>query len=111
MAAVAGGKGRALKTLDRYLLREWIRILLLAEIGFPLVVIVIDVTDKLGSYLAPVFTIGPLGRHSEVTAAKASGVSFHRLVRPLFVAATATVFFGIVIGDLAPVGTLRRGEL
>ena len=134
--------GGSLKTLDRYLLREWIRILLLAEVGFPLVVIVIDVTDKLGSYLArgltprslalsylyylpeimflvlpaavlfaTVFTVGPLGRHSELTAAKASGVSFHRLVRPVFAAAGAAVLFGIVIGDLAPVGTLRRGEL
>ena len=41
-----------MKTLDRYLLREWIKIMLLAEIGFPLVVIIIDLTDKLGSYLA-----------------------------------------------------------
>ena len=132
----------SLNTLDRYLLREWLRILLLAELGFPLVVIVIDVTDKLGSYLArglsrgalalsyvyylpeimflvlpaavlfaTVFTIGPLGQHSELTAAKASGVSFHRVVRPLFMAAAVTVLFGIVIGDVAPVGTLRRAEL
>ena len=132
----------SLKTLDRYLLREWLRILLLAELGFPLVVIIIDITDKLGSYLArgltrgavalsylyylpeimflvlpaavlfaTVFTVGPLARHSELTAAKASGMSFHRLVRPLFVAAAAVVLFGIIIGDVAPVGTLRRGEL
>ncbi len=132
----------SLNTLDRYLLREWLRILLLAELGFPLVVIVIDVTDKLGSYLArglsrgalalsyvyylpeimflvlpaavlfaTVFTIGPLGQHSELTAAKASGVSFHRLVRPLFIAAAVTVLFGIVIGDVAPVAvrTLDTG--
>ena len=122
----------SLKTLDRYLLREWLRILLLAELGFPLVVIIIDITDKLGSYLArgltrgavalsylyylpeimflvlpaavlfaTVFTVGPLARHSELTAAKASGMSFHRLVRPLFVAAAAVVLFGIIIGDVA----------
>ena len=49
---VNGDRERSnLKTLDRYLLREWIKILLLAEIGFPLVVIIIDITDKLGSYL------------------------------------------------------------
>ena len=40
-----------MKTLDRYVLREWIKILVLAEVGFPLVVIIIDLTDKLGSYL------------------------------------------------------------
>src|SRR2546428_13889599 len=60
---------------------------------------------------ATVFTIGPLARHSELTAAKASGMSFHRLVRPLFVAAAAVVLFGIIIGDVAPVGTVRRGQL
>jgi lipopolysaccharide export system permease protein len=131
-----------MKTLDRYVLREWIKILLLAEVGFPLVVIIIDLTDKLGSYMArgiakkalalsyayylpevmflvlpaavlfaTVFTIGPMGRYSELTAAKASGVSFFRLARPLFAAAAVAVAFGIMLGELAPVGTLRRAEL
>jgi lipopolysaccharide export system permease protein len=131
-----------LKTLDRYLLREWLKILLLAEIGFPLVVIIIDITDKLGVYLGrgltgravalsyvyylpeimflvlpaavlfgTVFTIGPLGRNSELTAVKASGISFHRLLRPLFIAAGLVVGVGIVLGELAPVGTLHRAEL
>src|SRR2546428_76115 len=35
---------------------------------------------------AVVFTVGALGRHAELTAAKASGISFHRPVRPLLVA-------------------------
>ena len=122
-----------MKTLDRYLLREWLRIVLLAEIGFPLVVIVIDLTDKLGSYrargltkeavalsylyylpevmflvlpaavlFATVFTVGPLARHSELTAAKASGLSFHRVIRPLLQAAAGAVVFGIIVGELAP---------
>ena len=131
-----------MKTLDRYVLREWIKILLLAEVGFPLVVIIIDLTDKLGGYMArgiakkalalsyvyylpevmflvlpaavlfaTVFTIGPMGRYSELTAAKASGVSFFRVARPMFAAATAAVIFGILIGELAPIGTLRRAQL
>ena len=114
--------GAPVKTLDRYVLREWIKILLLAELGFPLVVIIIDLTDKLGSYLArgigkkaialsyayylpevmflvlpaavlfaTVFTIGPMGRYSELTAAKASGVSFFRVARPLFTAAAVAM--------------------
>jgi len=130
------------KTLDRYLLRDWLRIVLLAEFGFPLVVIIIDLTDKLGMYrgrglspgavalsylyympevmflvlpaavlFATVFTVGPLARNSELTAAKASGVSFHRVIGPLLAAAAGAVLFGIVVGELAPVGTLRRAEL
>src|SRR2546422_7998497 len=38
---------------------------------------------------ATVFTVGALGRHSELTAAKASGVSFHRLAGPIYLAGVA----------------------
>src|SRR5207237_3612306 len=107
-------------TLDRYRLSEWLRVFLVTLLGFPILVIVIDLTDKLDTYMArgikpsavalsyvfdlpekmllvlpvavllsTVFTVGALGRHSELTAAKASGISFHRLVRPLFGAAGA----------------------
>src|SRR5213078_3333458 len=36
---------------------------------------------------ATVFSIGAFTRHSEVTAAKASGISFYRLALPIFVGA------------------------
>jgi lipopolysaccharide export system permease protein len=129
-------------TLDRYVLREWLRVCLVTLLGFPILVIVIDLTDKLDSYMsrgisksavalsyvydlpekmflvlpvavlfATVFTVGALGRHSELTAAKASGISFHRLVRPVFLAAGAAFLLGLVLGELAPVVTSRRAEL
>lgn len=60
---------------------------------------------------ATVFTVVVLGRHSELTAAKASGLSFHRLVRPLFGAAIASFAVGVVLGELAPGATSRRLEL
>ena len=131
-----------MRTLDRYLLREWLRVFLITLLGFPILVIVIDLTDKLDRYMsrgiskgavalsyvydlpekmflvlpvavlfATVFTVGALGRHSELTAAKASGISFHRLVRPLFLAAGAAFLVGLVLGELAPVVTRRRLEL
>src|SRR5213083_1204980 len=129
-------------TLDRYLLREWLRVFLVTLIGFPILVIVIDLTDRLDTYMArgikpgavalsyifdlpekmflvlpvavlfaTVFTVGSLGRHSELTAAKASGISFHRLVRPLFLAAAASFIMGLVLGEIAPVSTAKRLEL
>lgn len=131
-----------MSTLDRYLLREWLRVFLVTLLGFPVLVIVIDLTDKLDRYMsrgitkgtvalsyvydlpekmflvlpvavlfATVFTVGALGRHSELTAAKASGISFHRLVRPLFLAAGAAFLVGLVLGEVAPVVTARRLEL
>jgi lipopolysaccharide export system permease protein len=60
---------------------------------------------------ATVFTVGSLGRHSELTAAKASGISFHRLVRPLFVAAGLAFFAGLLLGEIAPVATTHRLEM
>ena len=93
-----------MRTLDRYVLRQWLIVFTVVMLGFPLLVIVIDLTDKFDRYLmrgltkghvalayvygmpdtmflvlpaavlfATVFTVGPMGRHSELTAAKASG--------------------------------------
>src|SRR5206468_11219190 len=88
-------------------LREWTKVFLFTVLGFPFLVMVIDLVDKLDTYLgrgigkekvalsyvyflpeaislvlpvavlfAVVFTVGVLGRYSELTAAKASGISF-----------------------------------
>ena len=131
-----------MNTLDRYVLREWLKVCLLAALGFPFLVMVIDLVDKLGTYLgrgipkgrialsyiyflpetislvlpvavlfAVVFTVGALGRHSELTAAKASGISFHRVVRPLLVASLAAVVLDLGLTELAPVTSARRAEL
>lgn len=131
-----------MRTLDRYVLRQWSMVFLVVMFGFPLLVIVIDLTDKLDRYLArgltkahvalaylygmpdtmflvlpaavlfaTVFTVGTMGRHSELTAAKASGISFHRLVRPLFLAAVVACVAGVGLGELVPIGAARKSEL
>ena len=131
-----------MRTLDRYVLRQWSMVFLVVMFGFPLLVIVIDLTDKLDRYLArgltkahvalayvygmpdtmflvlpaavlfaTVFTVGSMGRHSELTAAKASGISFHRLVLPLFLAAVAACVAGVGLSELVPIGASRKAEL
>jgi lipopolysaccharide export system permease protein len=60
---------------------------------------------------ATVFTIGALTRHSEVTAAKASGISFYRLIAPLALGALFAAGVGLVIGELVPVSTVRRNAI
>src|SRR6476620_10356899 len=109
MSAAAG------RLLDRYVLTSWLRLFVLTALGFPFVAVLISMIDDLNklldrgltvsqiivSYLyalpenisqvmpavlvATVFTVGGMGRHAEITAAKASGRSFHRLVQPLFI--------------------------
>jgi lipopolysaccharide export system permease protein len=131
-----------IKTLDRYVLLAWTRVFLITLLGFPVLVIVIDLTDNLDKYLgrgvgygavalsylfgmpetmfqvlpaavlfATVFTVSAKARYSEMTAAKAGGISFHRAVRPMFVAAAAAFFLGLGLAELTPVAETRRGEL
>ena len=133
---------RSVRLLDRYFLREWTKIFVASALGFPLVAIILDLTDKLGDYLsrgitpgaialsyvfslpekvfqilpaavlfATVFTVGAMSRHSELTAGKASGQSFHRLVAPALVAAVLAAIVGLGLGELAPIVKRRQGEL
>jgi lipopolysaccharide export system permease protein len=60
---------------------------------------------------ATVFTIGPLARNSEITAAKAGGISFHRLVLPLIIASAFAAVFCYWIGEVATETTGRQLEL
>ena len=131
-----------LSTLDRYVLGSWVRIFVLTALGFPIVSILINLTDSLNKLLdrglsmreiafsyiysipenmflvmpaavlfATVFTVGAMGRHSELTAAKAGGQSFHRLMVPVFVASVFASGLAFVVGELAPGATARQQEV
>jgi lipopolysaccharide export system permease protein len=131
-----------LRRLDRYLLWEWVKIFLLAAIGLPLVVMLIQLTEQLGTYFArdltpmavvvaylfsfpdrvflivpaavlfaTVFSLATMNRHSELTAAKASGESVYRLVLPVLIAAALASAADVLVGELAPPATRRHLEL
>ncbi len=128
--------------LDAYVFLEWVKIFVTTAIGFPVLVIVIDLTDHLETYLqrnipaprialsylywvpgsmflvlpaavlfATVFSIGAFTRHSEITAAKASGISFYRWTAPVFFAACLAAVLGLGIGELAPVTNAKHDEI
>lgn len=127
------------RPLDRYVFSEWFKIFLATSLGFPLLVILFDVTDNLDKYLAnklppgdiamsylyglpdsvflilpaavlfaTVFSIGAFTRHSEITASKASGVSFYRFIAPIFLGAVIASAMGLVIGEYAPLATKKK---
>jgi lipopolysaccharide export system permease protein len=129
------------RILDRYLLREFLKIFAITTLGFPLLTILIDLTDHLERYLnknipgkdiflayvysvpenvffiipaavlfATVFSIGALARHSELTAAKASGISFHRLVAPVFLVAAVITVGAFFLGEFSPLANEKRAE-
>jgi lipopolysaccharide export system permease protein len=57
---------------------------------------------------ATVFTVGNLTRHTELTAAKASGMSFHRVVRPIFLLSVLAAGLALLIGELSPPANSKR---
>jgi lipopolysaccharide export system permease protein len=135
-------KFRILRPLDRYVLTEFLKILAATALGFPILVIVIDVTESLDKYLvrnlkiidivrayvygvpetmflvlpaavlfATVFAIGGFTRHSEITAAKASGISFHRFIAPIFLGSVLATGLGLLLAVVTPPANGMRDEL
>ncbi|MFL5566946.1 MAG: LptF/LptG family permease [Gemmatimonadaceae bacterium] len=60
---------------------------------------------------ATVFAIGALTRHSEITAAKASGISFYRFIAPIFAGAIIATLLGLSLGEIAPFTNKKRLEI
>ena len=112
---------------------SWLRIFILTALGFPIVSILINLTDTLNRLLDRGLTHegdrdqlrvldpgerlhrhagggalcdgvhgGGMGRHSELTAAKAGGLSFYRLMLPIFVASAAASVLAFGVGEMAP---------
>ena len=128
--------------LDRYVFAEFVKILVATALGFPLLLVIIDLTDNLEKFLArnlprqdialsylywipesmfmvlpaavlfaTVFSIGALTRHSEITAAKASGISFYRIALPIFAGAVLAALLDLALAEVVPVTNARRNDL
>jgi len=140
MADPEGGGRMRLKTLDRYVLRQFLQIFGVCALGVPFVFIVIDLTDSLDNFLAggvgggavfvhyvyqfpyqsllsfpiaallaAVFTIHRMTGHFEIAAAKAGGISFHRLTAPLLLAGLVLSVVALGMTEIVP-ETNRRSE-
>ena len=133
---------RIVRPLDRYVLTEFWKIFVPMALGFPLLVIIIDITDNLPKYLdrnlpksaialsylywlpdsmfmvlpaavlfATVFSIGSFTRHSEITAAKATGISFYRLIMPILLGAVVACGLDLALGEVVPITNAKRADL
>ena len=133
---------RLFRPLDRYVFSEFWKIFTMTALGFPVLIVIIDLTDNLDKYLnrqlprsqialsylyfipdsmflvmpaavlfATVFSIGALTRHSEITAAKASGISFYRLTASIYFGAIVASVLAIGLGELVPITNARRADL
>lgn len=130
-----------MKTLDRYVVKQFLRIFLIGVLGVPLLFIVINLTDSLDNFLrdgvgradvavhylyqfpynmllafpvacllAAVFTVSSMTRHSEMTAAKAGGLSFHRIVAPMVVVSLGLTLLALVLTEVIPHSNRLAGQ-
>jgi len=58
----------------------------------------------IAALVATVFTVYNMTRHREIVASKAGGISFHRLMAPLFVAGVVLMGATFVLSELVPRG-------
>jgi lipopolysaccharide export system permease protein len=60
---------------------------------------------------ATVFSIGTFTRYAEITAAKASGISFYRFIVPIVAMSVVAALLCLVVGELAPPANATRTRL
>ena len=65
----------------------------------------------IAALIAAVFTIHSMTQHREVLAAKAGGISFHRLMAPLIVVGLFLTGVGLLLSEAVPVGKRRSGQI
>lgn len=130
------------KPLDRYVFAEFWKIFLVTALGFPVITIVIDLTDHLNTYLdrhlspqtialsyvywvpesmfmvlpaavlfASVFSVSSFTRHSEITAAKASGTSFYRFIMPILFGALLATGLDLWVSHVMPAANRAHNDL
>ncbi len=65
----------------------------------------------IAALIAAVFTIHSMTQHREVLAAKAGGISFHRLMAPLLVVGLVLTGAGLILSEVVPVAKRRSGQI
>jgi lipopolysaccharide export system permease protein len=65
----------------------------------------------IAALIATIFTVSNMTRHSEMSAAKAGGVSFYRMLLPLPILGILLTGLALVISEIVPIAGARRAEL
>ncbi len=102
--------GDLVEQVDRYFDRG----LTVAEVATAYVYMVprfISWSFPIAALLAAVFTIHSMTQHREVLAAKAGGISFHRLMAPLVVVGVVLTGAGLILSEVVPVAERRSGQI
>lgn len=60
---------------------------------------------------ATVFAVSTFTRYSEISAAKASGISFYRFIAPIILMSMGAALLGLMLGEVAPPANKKHLEL
>lgn len=95
--------------LDKYLARGLSaqQVLLAYVYDFPYQM---SLSFPVASLFGAVFTVALMSRYFEITAAKASGVSFYRIIAPIVLLGVVLSVVGLALGELVPVTNRLRAE-
>lgn len=95
--------------LDKYLNRGLTaqQVLLAYVYDFPYQM---SLSFPVASLFGAVFTVALMSRHFEITAAKASGVSFYRIIAPIIVLGAMLSVLALALGELVPITNRLRAE-
>src|SRR5690606_25757256 len=100
--------GDVTDNLDRHLNRGYTAVQILLNYVYQVPLFVLY-SFPIASLIASVFTVNSMTRYSEVTAAKAGGVSFYRLYAPLPILGVVLTVAGLGISELGPIAERARG--
>ena len=65
----------------------------------------------IAALIATIFTVSNMTRHSEMSAAKAGGISFYRVLAPLPLLGIVLTFVGMGLSEIAPIGEQARARV
>lgn len=95
--------------LDKHLARDLTvgQVLLAYVYDFPYQM---SLSFPVASLFGAVFTVALMSRHFEITAAKASGMSFYRIIAPIVVLGVLLSVAALALGELVPITNRLRAE-
>lgn len=102
--------GDVVENVDRYFARG----LTLGEVALAYVFILpefISWSFPIAALIAAVFTVHSMTQHLEVMAAKAGGISFHRLMAPLLAMGLLLTGGGLLLNEIVPLAKRRSGQI
>ncbi len=130
-----------MKILDKYIIKEFIKLFVLCAFAFPFVFIIADVVNNLdkfenvggkwvllyyiyqlpyifvlivpfGVLISVLLSLGNIAKHSEVIAMKASGISLYRISVPVMFLAMVIYFFTLFVTNVViPPANQRSQEI